>query len=78
MKTIKELSMIYETLIERPLAPAVFLGVQDLGEGKSMDLYNLTANICDKTGKVLHPKGSTVSTGTLLKLGFRLPPKMRV
>lgn len=50
-----------------PEAPAIFLGNQDLGNGQSEPLYNLTKAIPG------HPKGSTVSKTTLESKGFKVP-----
>lgn len=49
----------------RPMAPAVFIGVQDgFGLRPSFRLFNLTADIAG------HPAGSTVSEETLTAAGF--------
>lgn len=56
------------TLVDRPLAPAVFLGWQDgFGVVPSFRIYNLTADVAG------HPKHSTVSEHTLSDLGYALP-----
>lgn len=50
-------------------APAVFKGLQERPGGKTpIPLYNLTRGIPG------HPKGSTVSAGTLRAAGFTPPP----
>ena len=52
----------------RPLAPAVFIGVQEgFGGVPSFRCYNLTAQMGE------HPPGSTVSEQTLLAMGYQLP-----
>lgn len=49
-------------------APAVFIGRQDgIGKTPGFDLYNLTEDIPG------HPKGSSVSRGTLEEAGFIVP-----
>lgn len=51
----------------RPLAPAIYIGWQETGDGGGFALYNLTEDIEG------HPTGSTVSARTLLDLGYRMP-----
>lgn len=51
----------------RPLAPAVFIGRQELLDGDSIELFNLTADIDG------HPIDSTVSRQTLERAGFSVP-----
>ena len=54
----------------RPLAPAVFLGVQEgYGNCPSFESYNLTAPIEG------HPLHSTVSRETLEKAGYQVPAR---
>jgi hypothetical protein len=49
-------------------APAVWLGWQEMLPGApALALWNLTRDIPG------HPRGSTVSSNTLLRLGFLLP-----
>lgn len=55
-------SSVRETMI----APAVYLGVQQV-EGGTVTLWNLTADIPG------HPVGSTVSDLTLRALGYEVP-----
>ena len=51
----------------RPLAPAVFIGVQEgFGGVPSFRCYNLTAPVGP------HPVGSTVSEQTLIAMGYKL------
>lgn len=55
-----------------PIAPATFLGHQDdlVDEAAhGFDLWNLTEDIPG------HPEGSSVTSATLLRLGFRLPAR---
>jgi len=52
----------------RPLAPATYRFIQPgFGEVPSFDLWDLTENVPG------HPAGSTVSSQTLLGLGYSLP-----
>lgn len=55
----------------RPLAPAIYTGRQQMdtpkGRVPAFDMWNLTEDIPG------HPVGSTVSSGTLLRAGYRLP-----
>jgi hypothetical protein len=52
----------------RPLAPAVYLGLQDgFGVSPDFEIYNLTAPLGD------HPEHSTVSRETLEAAGYRVP-----
>lgn len=51
----------------RPLAPAEFLGWQEMGNGDYMELWNLIEDIEG------HPKGSTVDRRTIESKGFYLP-----
>jgi hypothetical protein len=51
----------------RPLAPAVFIGRQEIGDGESIELFNLTTDIAG------HPVDSTVSRQTLERAGFFVP-----
>jgi hypothetical protein len=51
----------------RPVAPVVFIGRQDIGDGDSIELFNLTADIDG------HPIDSTVSRQTLERAGFFVP-----
>jgi hypothetical protein len=54
----------------RPTAPAVYVGRQECaGLMPDFDLWNLTEDIPG------YPAGSSVSTDTLLKLGYQLPAK---
>ena len=50
-----------------------YIGDQELGEGQFMSLYNLTEDIVDEAGNVLHPANSTVSAQTLEKYGIPVP-----
>jgi len=50
-----------------------YIGDQELGEGQFMSLYNLTEDIVDDAGNVLHPANSTVSAQTLEKYGIPVP-----
>lgn len=52
-----------------------FIGKQEdfSGKTKGFNLYNLTEDIKDGEGKVLHSKGSTVSENTLKKYGIEVP-----
>ena len=56
---------------DRPLAPAVFQGVQQGVPGlvEDFELYNLTEDIPG------HPAGSTVARETIEKAGYRLPER---
>lgn len=54
----------------RPLAPATLLGVQEgFGPVPDIELWNLTADIPG------YKAGGTVSRGTLIEAGFRLPAR---
>lgn len=55
-------------LVERPLAPAKFLGVQPCyGFQPDIELWNLTADIPG------HPTGSSVARETLEAAGYFVP-----
>ena len=50
-----------------PIAPAIYCGRMGDAEVGWIELWDLLEDIPD------HPKGSTVSEGTLRKLGFAIP-----
>lgn len=53
--------------MNKPLAPATYAGRQRTnGTGEDFDLWLLAADIPG------HPKGSSVSTDTLLQAGYRV------
>ena len=53
--------------VANPVAPAVFIGVQNFGHGITVELFNLTADIAG------HPVESTVSRQTLESAGYFVP-----
>lgn len=53
----------------RPLAPAVFIGIQEgFGPIPAIELWNLTGDICG-----LGKAGATVSRKSIIAAGYRLP-----
>jgi hypothetical protein len=55
--------------------PVEYRGFQQgYGDMPGFHLYNLTDDIVDEAGKILHPKGSTISAETLRKYGINVPP----
>jgi hypothetical protein len=46
-----------------------------LWPGTDINIYELTEDITDAAGKVLHPKNSTMADKTLQKYGYEFPPK---
>lgn len=51
----------------QPLAPAEFIGYQDVRNRPRIPLFTLTSDVPG------HPKDSTVAGATLTALGYRLP-----
>lgn len=66
-----------ETLLAPNKVPPKFIGNQDLGNGTSMRMFNLTKPIKSASGEVLHPVNSTVSEQTLQKYGVK-PGKVKL
>ena len=63
--------MIAAVADPRPLAPAVYVGLQEgFGMRPDFEIYNLMAPLGD------HPEHSTVSRETLERTGYRVPERM--
>jgi hypothetical protein len=51
-------------------SPIIYKNYFDAGNGKKLHIWDLTEDVVDSKGNVIHPKGSTVSEPTLQRLGI--------